>query len=67
MGKALLERHIVYNLMEDDRPIGLIEYSADRDRIDIRGQRFSIASERGPMTLLERVAKLRSGMMSAAV
>jgi hypothetical protein len=44
--------------MEDDRPIGLIEYSADRDRIEIRGQRFSIISERGPMTLLERVAKL---------
>jgi hypothetical protein len=57
-GKALLERHIVCDLMEDHRPIGLIEYSADRDRIEIRGQRFSIISERGPMTLLERVAKL---------
>jgi hypothetical protein len=57
LGKALLERHIVYDLVEDGRPIGLIEYSAERDRIELDGQRFSIASERGPMTLLERVAK----------
>jgi len=58
LGKTLLERRIVYDLTEDGRPIGLIEYSADRDLIEIRGQRFSIASERGPMTLLERAAKL---------
>ena len=58
LGKTLLERHIVYDLIEDSRPIGFIEYSANRDRIEIRGQSYSIASEREPMTLLEQVAKL---------
>jgi hypothetical protein len=52
LGKTLLERHIVYDLIEDSRPIGFIEYSANRDRIEIRGQSYSIASEREPMTLL---------------
>ena len=58
LGRTLLERHIVYDLTEDSSPIGFIEYSADRDRIEIRGQRYSIVSERKPMTLLEQVAKL---------
>jgi hypothetical protein len=58
LGRTLLERHIVYDLTEDSSPIGFIEYSADRDRIKIRGQRYSIVSERKPMTLLEQVAKL---------
>jgi hypothetical protein len=61
LGKTLLERHIVYDLVEVGRPIGLIEYSADRDRIEIGGQRFSITSERGPMTLLEWVVKFLTG------
>ena len=58
LGKALLERHIVYDLSEDGQPIGFIEYSADRDRIEIRGRSYSIVSERKPLTLLEQVAKL---------
>ena len=58
LGKTLLERHIVYDLIEDSRPIGFIEYSANRDRIEIRSQSYSIALEREPMTLLEQVAKL---------
>jgi hypothetical protein len=37
LGKTLVERHIVYDLIEDGRPIGWIEYSADRDRIDVDG------------------------------
>jgi hypothetical protein len=57
LGRTLLERHIVYDLMADGSPTGFIEYSADRDRIEIRGQRYSIASERKPMTLLERAVK----------
>ncbi len=58
LGKTLLERHIVYDLIEDDDPIGFIEYSALRDGVEIRGRRYSIISERKPMTLLEQVAKL---------
>src|SRR6202022_1981590 len=58
LGRTLLERHIVYDLTEDSSPIGFIEYSADRDRIEIRGQRYSVLSERKPMTLLGQVAKL---------
>jgi hypothetical protein len=58
LGKTLLERHIVYDLIEDAHPIGFIEYSAHRDRIEIRSRRYSIVSERKPMTLLEHVAKL---------
>lgn len=58
LGQTLLERQIVYDLSEDSRPIGFIEYSADRDRIDIDGQRYSIVSERKPMTLLEHAIKL---------
>jgi hypothetical protein len=58
LGKTLLERHIVYDLIEDGHPIGSIEYSAHRDRIEIRGRHYSIISERKPMTLLEQVAKL---------
>jgi hypothetical protein len=58
LGSALLERHIVYDLMEGGSPTGFIEYSADRDRIEIRGQRYSIVSERKPMTLLEQLVKL---------
>jgi hypothetical protein len=58
LGKALLERHIVYDLIEDGHPIGLIEYSAHQDRIEISGRRYSIVSERKPMTLLEHAVKL---------
>jgi hypothetical protein len=58
LGRTLLERHIVYDLIEDGDPVGFIEYSARRDRIEIRDLHYSIVSERKPMTLLEQVAKL---------
>ena len=58
LGKTLLERHIVYDLIEDGHPIGFIEYSAHRDRIELSGRRYSIVSEREPMTLLEQALKL---------
>jgi hypothetical protein len=58
LGKTLLERHIVYDLIEDGHPIGLIEYSGLRDRVEAGGRRFSIVSERKPMTVSEHVAKL---------
>ncbi len=58
LGKTLLERHVVYDLIEDGCPIGFIEYSANRNRIEIKGWRYSIVSERKPMTLLEQLAKL---------
>jgi hypothetical protein len=58
LGKTLLERHIVYDLIEDGHPIGFIEYSALRDRIELNGRHYSIVSERKPMTLLEQAIKL---------
>jgi hypothetical protein len=58
LGTTLLERHIVYDLMADGSPTGFIEYSADRDWLEIRGQGYSIVSERKPMTLLEQAVKL---------
>jgi hypothetical protein len=58
LGKTQVERHIFYDLIEDGRPIGWIEYSADRGRVDVDGQHYSIVSERKPMTLLEHAIKL---------
>jgi hypothetical protein len=58
LGKTLLERHIVYDLIAEGHPIGLIEYSGLRDGVEVGGRRFSIVSEREPMTVLEHVVKL---------
>ncbi len=60
LGKALLEQRIVYDLIEDDHPIGLIEYSAHRDRVGLSGRGYPIVSERELMTLLEQGLKLRA-------
>jgi hypothetical protein len=57
LGKTLLQRHIVYDLTEGRHPIGFIEYSALRDRIELNGRHYSIVSERKPMTLLEQAIK----------
>jgi hypothetical protein len=58
LGKTLLERHMstICSRMAD--PIGCIEYSAGRDRIDVDGEHYSIVSERTPMTLLEHAIRL---------
>jgi hypothetical protein len=49
LGKTLLERHTVYDLTEDGQPIGFIEYSALRDRIELNGRHTIPLSQSGSL------------------